>query len=119
MVNGLDHPTEKSTKLHTIPPANEPPSSGTPYALAAAGVNTSTVNNEQRPPSPNKSLTTAEENAVQVVRNHVESLKYPGMFTDCSFVLYHDVGSRKRAALLLSCLFLTYQEKQSQWRYCR
>lgn len=31
-----------------------------------------------KPPSPSKRLTSMEQNAVEVVRNHIESLKYPG-----------------------------------------
>jgi len=31
-----------------------------------------------KPPSPNKLLTSLEQNAVESVRNHIESLKYPG-----------------------------------------
>lgn len=55
-----------------------------PYVDATTVVSTSNNilsnnNNIARPPSPtSKLLTSVEQNAVQVVRNHVESLKYPG-----------------------------------------
>ena len=72
--------TNNVASTSTAPSKPEPTTSLPQYADAAA-VTSSTPNplpNVIRPPSPNKLLTSVEQNAVQVVRNHVESLKYPG-----------------------------------------
>lgn len=81
MVNGLDHsvpeftPSQISTSLD-----NDNTSSAAPYAAAAAIVSSSfaVTKSTTVPNQPNKLLTSVEQNAVQVVRSHVESLKHPG-----------------------------------------
>lgn len=78
MVNGLDHSLSDKLVKTSLPSSTEP-LEVTPYASAAAVVTTSnTLSSIRAPSSPNKLLTSVEQNAVQVVRNHVESLKYPG-----------------------------------------
>ena len=81
MVNGLDHsvpeftPSQISTSLD-----NDNASSTAPYAAAAAIISSSSAVTKSTtvPNQPNKLLTSVEQNAVQVVRSHVESLKHPG-----------------------------------------
>lgn len=76
MVNGLDHKTSaENTTTSSVAETKESNVPIAPYASAAAPETSST---NPRPSSPK--LTSAEEKAVQVVRNHVESLKYTGRF---------------------------------------
>lgn len=82
LVSGLHTPldyTASHNNTNSNLLSNDPVTSVAPYADAAAVVTTPNImSNMARPPSPNKLLTSVEQNAVQVVRNHVESLKYPG-----------------------------------------
>ena len=75
MVNGLDHTTPEYSSQYSN--SIETATSSAPYAVAAAIVSSNTATNA-RAVSPTNKILTAEQNAVQVVRNHVESLKYPG-----------------------------------------
>lgn len=78
MVNGLDHKTSaENTTTSSVSETKESNVPIAPYASAAAPETSST---NPRPSSPK--LTSAEEKAVQVVRNHVESLKYTGLNTN-------------------------------------
>jgi len=82
LVNGIDHSTLSSSEFQSSllnsMVVNDISSSTAPYAVAAAVVSATSTKPTPTTNQSNKLLSSVEQNAVQVVRNHVESLKYPG-----------------------------------------